>query len=84
MAVTASASDQEDGTEAAVVLIQSDYDNNDKDEADLDIPSRDEGGLHIPSRDISSHEKEGPADDAGNMIGTVKEAQDNSPFSGGR
>ena len=77
MAVTAAAdgnSDQEAGTEAAVVLIQSDYDNNYEDEADLDIPSR----------DISNVKKEDPTDDAENMIGTVKEAQDNSAFSGGR
>ena len=80
MAVTAAAdgnSDQEAGTEAAVVLIQSDYDNNDE-----DLPSRDDGGLDIPSRDISNVQKE--TDDAENMIGTVKEAQDNSAFSGGR
>ena len=85
VAVTAAAdgnSDQEAGTEAAVVLIQSDYDNNDED--DLDIPSRDDGGLDIPSRDISNVKKEDPTDDAENMIGTVKEAQDNSAFSGGR
>ena len=76
-AVTAAAdgnSDQEAGTESAVILIQSDYDNNDEDEADLDIPSR----------DISNVKKEDPTDDAENMIGTVKEAQDNSAFSGGR
>ena len=87
MAVTAAAdgnSDQEAGTESAVVLIQSDYDNNDEDEADQDIPSRDDGGLDIPSRDISNAKKEDPTDDAENMIGTVKEAQDNSAFSGGR
>ena len=80
MAVTAAAdgnSDQEAGTEAAVILIQSDYDNNDE-----DLPSRDDGGLDIPSRDISNVQKE--IDDAENMIGTVKEAQDNSAFSGGR
>ena len=85
VAVTAAAdgnSDQEVGTEAAVVLIQSDYDNNDEDQADLDIPSRDDGGLDIP--DISNVKKEDPTDDAENMIGTVKEAQDNSAFSGGR
>ena len=73
-AATAANSDQEAGTEAAVILIQSDYDNNDEDEADLDIPSR----------DISNVKKEDPTDDAENMIGTVKEAQDNSAFSGGR
>ena len=87
MAVTAAAdgnSDQEAGTEAAVVLIQSDYDNNYENEADLDIPSRDDGCLDIPSRDISNVKKEDPTDDAENMIGTVKEAQDNSAFSGGR
>ena len=80
MAVTAAAdgnSDQEAGTEAAVILIQSDYDNNDE-----DLPSRDDGCLDIPSRDISNVQKE--IDDAENMIGTVKEAQDNSAFSGGR
>ena len=87
VAVTAAAdgkSDQEAGTEAAVVLIQSDYDNNDEDEADPDIPSRDDGGLDIPSRDTSNHKKDDPTDDEGNMIGIVKEAQDNSAFSGGR
>ena len=87
MAVTAAAdgnSDQKAGTESAVVLIQSDYDNNDEDQADLDILSRDDGGLDIPSRDISNVKKEDPTDDAENMIGTVKEAQDNSAFSGGR
>ena len=83
-AATAANSDQEAGTEAAVILIQSDYDNNDEDEADLDIPSRDDGCLDIPSRDISNVKKEDPTDDAENMIGTVKEAQDNSAFSGGR
>ena len=61
-----------------------DYDNNDEDEADLDIPSRDDGGLDIPSRNISNAKKEDPTDDAENMIGTVKEAQDNSAFSKGR
>ena len=81
MAVTAAAdgnSDQEAGSEAAVILIQSDYDNNEE-----DIPSRDDGCLDIPSRDISNVQKK-ETDDAENMIGTVKEAQDNSAFSGGR
>ena len=82
-AATDANSDQEAGTEAAVILIQSDYDNNDEDEADLDIPSRDDGCLDIPSRDISNVQKK-ETDDAENMIGTVKEAQDNSAFSGGR